>query len=463
VLPPVRATAAATPPDRDRLIDAIRGFSLVVVVVGHLAMVMVFWPAGGVPVVGNLLASYRVAQLLTWVLQVVPLFFMAGGAANLIAWRRADARGVPYSAWMWGRVNRLYRPVLVYFAVLAAGATVLTLTVGAASAPMLALSCQMLWFLGVYVGTTMMLPAMWQVHRRNRWLAFAVLVPLVTILNLGDMIWDWPPTIAFANFLLAWLTIQQLGFFWNEPTRRRAWAVVGATTFATNVLLVSAGPWPISLVGMPGEPVSNMAPPSIVLLLHGFTLVSLVYLARRPLERLLQRPRAWLAAVTMTMTAMTVYLWHIPAIALAFTTLHFLGVLPPTRLAGTGYPEPTSTGAYAAWWLAFLAVFSVYLVILVLLTWSTEYRPLPLWDAPARHGIIPLSAPGWVFVAAVVVGSLMISVTTLAISLIGFAGFPTRSVEWNGISLNTAVLLAVLLLGALLLRSTTRQPSTVPG
>ena len=65
------------------------------------------------------MASYPALQYLTWVLQVMPIFFAFGGAASVIAWRKADAGDVLYSTWMWGRVRRLLRPVLVYLAIMA--------------------------------------------------------------------------------------------------------------------------------------------------------------------------------------------------------------------------------------------------------------------------------------------------------------------------------------------------------
>ena len=54
----------------------------------------------------------------------------------------------------------------------------------------------------------------------------------------------------------------------------------------------------------------------MILLLHGLTLVSLVFIARRPLGRLLHRPRVWLVTTFMMMTSMSLYIWHLLAIVL---------------------------------------------------------------------------------------------------------------------------------------------------
>lgn len=479
LLPPVRKAAESTPASRDRTIDAVRGVSLFFVVFGHLLMAVVYWPDEGEVRIGNLMASYPTLQYLTWLLQVMPLFFAFGGASSVIAWRKADAGDVLYSSWMWGRVRRLLRPVLVYLAIMAVFGAAMTLFVGPELDPLLAIINGPLWFLGVYTITLLFLPFMWWVHQKNRAIAFVVLIPLAVIDSVGVTILGWPVWVGFLNFIFCWVAIQQLGFFWAEDTRMRSWVTVAVTSLVVNVALVYYGPWPMSLVGLPGDvldydqltfgPVaisvpgfhgeySNMSPPSVILLLHGLTLVSLVFIARRPLAALLQRPRVWLVTTFMMMTSMSLYIWHLLAIVLSLATLHAFGFPPPTRLDANGFPEPSDTGTYATWFLAFLAIFLVYLAILVLLTWSTQYRPLPIWDSPPRFSLLPSSAPGWLYVTLVVVSGVMVGFGILVLALIGFAGFPTSNAEWAGMTLNATVGIVLLLGGSLTLRSLTRQP-----
>jgi hypothetical protein len=72
---------ASTPGDRDRAIDVIRIVSLVGVVVGHTVMATSII-AGDVFIWDNLLTTSVVFQALTWVFQIMPLFFFAGVAAS---------------------------------------------------------------------------------------------------------------------------------------------------------------------------------------------------------------------------------------------------------------------------------------------------------------------------------------------------------------------------------------------
>jgi hypothetical protein len=101
--------------------------------------------------------------------------------------------------------------------------------------------------------------------------------------------------------------------------------------------LVAFGPYPLSMVGMPGERISNMAPPTFALLCHGMWLVGAVELLRRPAARLLERPRVWRRVVVANGIAMTAFLWHLTAM---------LGVYAVLLAAGVGLPAPGS----GAWW-----------------------------------------------------------------------------------------------------------------
>ena len=86
--------AAATPADRDRWVDALRVGSLLVVILGHWLMVAIT-PDGRIT---NALTVVPSLQPLTWVLQVMPIFFLVGGVAHAhtlesLERRRPQARG----------------------------------------------------------------------------------------------------------------------------------------------------------------------------------------------------------------------------------------------------------------------------------------------------------------------------------------------------------------------------------
>jgi len=204
--------------------------------------------------------------------------------------------------------------VWVYLAIMAPASALATVALPEGwAAPLLGLATQLLWFVGVYVVVCALTPALVRLHAWHPlagpvgWLAA---VALVDWLRIGAGI----APIGLLNFTLAWAFAAQLGLLMDDGGMR-GWRGIGvaAAAVSTNLVLISAGPYPISMVGgSPGERFSNMAPPSLALALHALALAGLAGAARPALRRLAARPRAWWAATAVNMTAMTLYLWHLP-------------------------------------------------------------------------------------------------------------------------------------------------------
>ncbi|MEU7817408.1 hypothetical protein [Pseudonocardia sp. NPDC049154] len=51
--------------------------------------------------------------MLTWLFQVLPLFFSVGGYVHLLAWQRAQARGEHLGHFVWCNLRKLSVPALV--------------------------------------------------------------------------------------------------------------------------------------------------------------------------------------------------------------------------------------------------------------------------------------------------------------------------------------------------------------
>jgi len=167
------------------------------------------------------------------------------------------------------------------------------------------------------------------------------------------------------------------------------------------VALVVFGPYPLSMVGMPGEKVSNMAPPTLALLCHGLWLVGAVELLRAPAARLLARPRAWRTVVAANGVAMTAFLWHLTAM---------LGVYGAMLALDVPLPEP----ATAAWWAQTplrLAVAAALTAVLVA-AFRTFERPAAPSPAVPATGSAPLAS----------LGATLCLLGVLGLSMVGFAG-----------------------------------------
>ncbi|MGA5407298.1 acyltransferase family protein [Streptomyces lavendulocolor] len=325
----VSELAARTPDTRDRYIDLLRVASLATVVLGHWLMAAV--TADGS--VGNLLAVVPQLQVLTWVLQIMPVFFFVGGFSHALSYRSRPG----YAAFLRTRLQRLLRPTMVFIGVWTAAALVVQLLGGdgGLTGVALRLVAQPLWFIGIYLAMVAFTPPLLKLHERYGWGAFAALAggaALVDAVRFAAGV----PYVEFLNFAFVWLAVHQLGFL-RADGRLRAPAALAVCGLAGAAALVALGPYPLSMVGMPGEKVSNMAPPTFALLCHALWLVGAVELLRGPGGRLARRPAVWRAVVAANGVAMTAFLWHLTAM---------LGVYGAMLALDVPLPEPAS----GAWW-----------------------------------------------------------------------------------------------------------------
>ncbi|MEV6245825.1 acyltransferase [Streptomyces sp. NPDC051742] len=326
----VRELAAATPATRDRYVDLLRVASLAVVVLGHWLMAAVT----GDGQVGNLLAVVPELQVVTWVFQVMPVFFFVGGFSHALAHRSRPA----YAAFLRARLQRLLRPTMVFVGVWGAAALVLQLSGadGGLTGVALRLVTQPLWFIGIYLAMVAFTPPLLRLHERYGWGAFAGLVGAAVLVDVLRFAAD-VPFVEFLNFAFVWLAVHQLGFLRADGMIGRPALLAGAGLVGATAL-VALGPYPLSMVGMPGEKVSNMAPPTLALLCHGLWLVGAVELLKGPGARLVARAGVWRAVVAANGIAMTAFLWHLTAM---------LGVYGAMLGFGAGLPAPAS-GAWGA-------------------------------------------------------------------------------------------------------------------
>lgn len=400
--------AARTPSGRDRYMDFLRVLSLAAVMVGHWLMAVPQTGPDGAARAGNALAVMPSLQPLTWLFQVMPVFFFVGGFSHATALRRA----VPYGGFVRARAARLLIPTAVFAAVWLSLA--LLIEVAGRDAGVLRLAtrivAQPLWFVGVYLGVVAFAPLMWRLHRAHGAAVPVLLgagVVAVDVLRFGYGL----AAVAPLNLLLVWLAVHQLGFFYADGRiGRRAAGTLACGGMAAMLALISLGPYPTSMVGMPGAEVSNMSPPTLALFAHALWLVGLATLLRGPVARLLAGPRLWTVVIAANGLAMTAFLWHLTALLL----------LSALQL-GLGLAQPPVGGA--AWWLlrpAWIGLLALVTAGLVALFRRAD-RPRRLPSRPYGTGR---------------------SVTGITLCLLGVLGFST--VGFGGILAGrTATLVAI--------------------
>jgi len=437
-----RDLAAATPVDRDRYVDLLRVAALGVVMLGHFFMVGVEVEPDGAVEVTNSLTVITWVQWLTWFLQVMPVFFAVGGFSNAVAWTSYQRRGGTYADFMVSRAERLLRPMLAFIAV----GLVIGIVVEASghlsqtAVMVLRVIAQPLWFIGIYLAVIALAPPMYALHRRWGWRVLALLVlgtVAVDVLRFGV---GAPSIIGYLNFAFVWLAVHQCGFFYADRIPLlddRRWVASAAIgSLALTVLLVVWGPYPVSMVTLPGESVSNMTPPSLALLTLSFWLMALALLLRVSGRGLLARPSVWRATIAANGVPMTSFLWHLTVI-----------VAVTGALVAAGAPLFPTIGS-TAWWLLrppLLLLMAVVLFGVVLLFRRFE-RPAP-WRNPdvalrRKHRD-----------ATVALGAVLALLGVLGFSVAGFAGvLSVRTANLVVLPMATLPSALILAAGYLLMR-----------
>jgi fucose 4-O-acetylase-like acetyltransferase len=326
----IEKMADATPPERDRYVDFLRALSIATVVLGHWFIAIILWQDDYVRVV-NVVGVTRGLWLLTWVLQVMPLFFFVGGFSNLKTYEAARGRGEAYGDFLRARMTRLWKPTAVFAGVWTVVEVALhALDVGRDGLLRgTFLPFGPLWFLVVYAAVVAATPLMLRLHRSGGVLTVTGMVTLVALADVARFALGAGP-VGWVNLALVWLLVHQLGFFYADGTLVaagwRAHASMAVAGLGGLVALTNVGVYPRSMVGTDVERLSNMNPPTLCIVALAFWLVGLAMLLRGPANRWLQRKRPWMAVIAANSMIMTVFLWHLTAYLVTILALHPLGL-----------------------------------------------------------------------------------------------------------------------------------------
>jgi hypothetical protein len=365
-LPSPAELATSTPADRDRAIDVIRIVSLVGVVVGHTVMAISVI-RNNVLIWDNLLTTSTTFQALTWIFQIMPLFFFAGAAACVSSWRP----GGNWGGWLMKRCTRLFRPVFYYLAFWAVALIALFQVLPRhVYDPIAGVSIQLLWFLGAYVLVLAAIPALSRITTTTRLAAGVIAVyGVVAAVDAIRLHWAAGAPLGYVNFAV-WLIPAMFGVAYRRRLlSARAALGTAVALFAVDVALVWWGPYDLSLVGLTGQRLPNMSPPSLLLAGHAIVLSALAIAAAPAIARWAGRPRVWWWTAVGNSGAMTLYLWHMPALLSVHLLFDYLGL-----------PRYPGHPSFVTITVAQLLLLVTAVAVLFVALRPLENNPLPGWD-----------------------------------------------------------------------------------
>src|SRR5215472_6026960 len=396
--------ADRTPPSRNRYVDFLRAMSMLVVVVGHWLAALQFDATSYTLTTSHILTVAPWTAWLTWIVQVMPIFFMVGGYANGISWRAARRDDKAYAAWLEGRLRRLVWPIVPLLVVWVAFVAVEYAR--GVRPELIRYGSQVafipLWFLAVYIGIVLLVPiteAAWTRLGMGLFWALTAAAAAVDVMYFAVGL-RW---LGFANYLFVWGAISVLGYAWLDErfSERRTLLVGAALGLAALVLLVLIGPYPVSMIGIPGDPISTTTPPKVTLIALAIMQGGLLLAAQAPARRWLAGRVVWTATVLMNGNIMTLFIWHLTATTLVILAAYFAG----------GFGLRLEPGSSEWWWSRFpwLAANAMALIPLVVAFGRFE-RPRATGGAPA---------PAWRYV----LGALMTGTGLALLAAQGVGGY----------------------------------------
>jgi hypothetical protein len=337
----VDEAVANTPFDRNRVVDAWRVGALLIVVFGHWLAASVWIQPNGSAIVMNTLEWIPYAAWVTWIVQVMPIFFFVGGYSNAAA---LSKRTLNRRGWITNRFRRLYAPAVPVIVIWTAVAFGLRPFVDPEFLYSGVLNATIpLWFLAVYLTLIGLAPisyALW-----NRWgmTTVVALVMASIAVDVAHIAFDigW---IGWINLLFVWGAVHQLGYWWY--TRRTSGtslphkSAIALSLVSLTVLIgvTWVGFYPVSMLDIPGSGRDNTTPPTTALLLLGLVQIGIILATAPRVSRFASRPGAWRFIVGTSGLMMTIYVWHLTSLTLVLAAASwafdgaFLRIEPGTAL-----------------------------------------------------------------------------------------------------------------------------------
>ncbi|HSA40212.1 MAG TPA: acyltransferase [Mycobacterium sp.] len=429
--PTATEPADTAAPARNLSVDYYRVSGVALIVFGHWLLSSITYRNGEFGL-EQPLVDIPWTQWLVWLMQAVPVFFVAAGYATAVSWAHWRNTGrMSRQDWVRRRLSAALGPTGAYLAFIWT-LMIIAKLVGAPGAVLdyagWAVAMQ-LWFLAVYALVVYLTPVVVAAFRRwGLWVpaTLGLGVAVVDLLSIVGKV----PYLHWANYLLCWGAMYTIGIAWHAgrfDERRRPLLMLGVSAVMLAVL-IGWGPYPVCMIDIPGQPIQNSSPPSLAMFFFGCAQAGIAISLGTLVTRAMSGRRTRRILSVANTNVMALYLWHMVPVVVVAAIAYPLGLLPQ-------YPEDSGPWwAMRGVWVLILAVVTAGLMLTLFklrrifaaslpeirVGWSPRWTDLTLFAgvALAAYGITVVSAAGfaphgvipWHSVIAFAVGAVLVAV-----------------------------------------------------
>jgi len=307
---------------RERFIDFLKTFGLLLLVFNSFSFLNINYSGGEYLIINNSFSSSN-STIVTWFTVGLPIFIFSMGFTNLIAWYSNVGRDGSQWNYLVDRINSLLGPVLVLIFAVSISLNILlrsnlipnyltTTEDGVIS--LVEFTLWPLWLVSIYMVMVMFAPLTIYLHKKYPYPTLVLLVLLTIFIDIVEVPLNYSYIQVF-NYLFFWLTIHQLGYFYADGKiqmfKKSIYFLSSLVLYGFLYYQVIFNEKVINFANYRLNSISNEDPPSAYYLIVSFAFLFLLISLQKNFVKLLNNRKVWLIFSHIHSNIYTIYLWHL--------------------------------------------------------------------------------------------------------------------------------------------------------
>jgi len=307
---------------RERFIDFLKTFGLLLLVFNSFSFLNINYSGGEYLIINNSFSSSN-SSIVTWFTVGLPIFIFSMGFTNLIAWYSNVGRDGSQWNYLVDRINSLLGPVLVLIFAVSISLNILlrsnlipnyltTTEDGVIS--LVEFTLWPLWLVSIYMVMVMFAPLTIYLHKKYPYPTLVLLVLVTIFIDILEVPINYSYIQVF-NYLFFWLAIHQLGYFYADGKiqmfKKSIYFLFSVVLYGFLYYQVFFNEKVINFANYRLNSVSNEDPPSAYYLIASFAFLFLLISLQKYFVKLLNNRKVWLIFSHIHSNIYTIYLWHL--------------------------------------------------------------------------------------------------------------------------------------------------------